>query len=184
MVAHAFNPSTREAEAGRFLSLRPAWSTEWVPGQPGLHRETLSRETKQNQKKEWVYNRYIHVQKSWDWVGHALWWRGTSISLETEFILYVWLKRPGYHIQLNKEACLANIYRGTVSGCTYPEGSRGPHFPHMVSVLAGISIAVKRHHDRSNSYKGKGLAYRFRGLVHYCHDRKHGHMQADMVLKR
>jgi hypothetical protein len=26
--AHAFNPSTWEAEAGGFLSLRPAWSTE------------------------------------------------------------------------------------------------------------------------------------------------------------
>jgi hypothetical protein len=42
VVAHAFNPSTLEAEAGGFLSLRPAWSTEWVPGQPGLYRETLS----------------------------------------------------------------------------------------------------------------------------------------------
>jgi hypothetical protein len=39
---HAFNPSTREAEAGGFLSSRPAWSTKWVPGQPGLYRETLS----------------------------------------------------------------------------------------------------------------------------------------------
>jgi major histocompatibility complex class I len=28
VVAHAFNPSTWEAEAGRFLSLRPAWSTK------------------------------------------------------------------------------------------------------------------------------------------------------------
>jgi major histocompatibility complex class I len=28
VVAHAFNPSTWEAEAGRFLNLRPAWSTE------------------------------------------------------------------------------------------------------------------------------------------------------------
>jgi hypothetical protein len=28
MVAHAFNPSTREAEAGRFLSSRAAWSTK------------------------------------------------------------------------------------------------------------------------------------------------------------
>jgi hypothetical protein len=28
VVAHAFNPSTWEAEAGRFLSLRPAWYTE------------------------------------------------------------------------------------------------------------------------------------------------------------
>ena len=48
MVAHAFNPSTREAEAGGFLSLRPAWSTKRVPGQPGLYRETLTRGEKKN----------------------------------------------------------------------------------------------------------------------------------------
>jgi hypothetical protein len=46
VVAHTFNPSTWEAEAGRFLSSGPAWSTEWVPGQPRLHRETLSRKKK------------------------------------------------------------------------------------------------------------------------------------------
>ena len=28
VVAHAFKPSTWEAEAGRFLSSRPVWSTE------------------------------------------------------------------------------------------------------------------------------------------------------------
>jgi hypothetical protein len=28
MVVLAFNPSTREAEAGEFLSSRPAWSTK------------------------------------------------------------------------------------------------------------------------------------------------------------
>jgi hypothetical protein len=28
VVVHAFNPSTQEAEAGGFLSLRPACSTE------------------------------------------------------------------------------------------------------------------------------------------------------------
>jgi hypothetical protein len=28
VVAKAFNPSNREAEAGRFLSSRPAWSTK------------------------------------------------------------------------------------------------------------------------------------------------------------
>jgi hypothetical protein len=28
VVAYTFNPSTREAEAGGFLSSRPAWSTE------------------------------------------------------------------------------------------------------------------------------------------------------------
>jgi hypothetical protein len=42
VVAHNFNPSTQEAKTGRSLSLMPAWSTEQVPGQPGLHRETLS----------------------------------------------------------------------------------------------------------------------------------------------
>jgi hypothetical protein len=42
VVVHAFNPSTWEAEAGGFLSSSPAWSTKWMPGQPGLHRETLS----------------------------------------------------------------------------------------------------------------------------------------------
>jgi hypothetical protein len=36
-VAHTFNPSTQEAEAGGSLSSRPAWSIEQVPGQSGLH---------------------------------------------------------------------------------------------------------------------------------------------------
>ena len=52
MVAHTYNPSTWEPEAGRFLSSRPAWSTKWVPGQPGLYRETLSRKTKKKKKKK------------------------------------------------------------------------------------------------------------------------------------
>jgi hypothetical protein len=46
VVAHAFNPSTWEAEASRFLSLRPVWSIEFVPAQPGLHRETPSQKNK------------------------------------------------------------------------------------------------------------------------------------------
>jgi hypothetical protein len=48
VVAHAFNPSTREAEAGRFLSSRPAWFS----GQPGLYKETLSRKTKNQPTKQ------------------------------------------------------------------------------------------------------------------------------------
>jgi hypothetical protein len=35
MVIHTFNASTREAEADL-----------WVPGQPGLYRETLSQKIK------------------------------------------------------------------------------------------------------------------------------------------
>jgi hypothetical protein len=50
VVAHAFNPSTWEAEAGGFLSSRPSWTTEWVPVEPGLYWETLSRKTKKRKK--------------------------------------------------------------------------------------------------------------------------------------
>ena len=41
VMVHAFNPSTWETEVGGFLSSRPAWSMEWVPGQQGLYRGTL-----------------------------------------------------------------------------------------------------------------------------------------------
>jgi hypothetical protein len=50
VVAHAFNPSTWEAEAGRFLSSRPAWSAERVPGQPELPVSKKQNKTKQKDK--------------------------------------------------------------------------------------------------------------------------------------
>jgi hypothetical protein len=40
MVAHAFNPSTWEAEVGKFLSSRPAWAIQRNP--------VLKNKTKQN----------------------------------------------------------------------------------------------------------------------------------------
>jgi hypothetical protein len=45
VVAHTFNPPTWEPEAGRSLSLRSVWSIGPAPVQPGLHRETLSKQT-------------------------------------------------------------------------------------------------------------------------------------------
>jgi hypothetical protein len=48
VVAHTFN---QEAEAGGSVSSRPAWSTERVLGQPGLHRETLSQTNKNYKNK-------------------------------------------------------------------------------------------------------------------------------------
>jgi hypothetical protein len=38
---------------GRQISVnrRPAWTTELVPGQAELHKETLSRKTKPNEKR-------------------------------------------------------------------------------------------------------------------------------------
>ena len=43
MVVQTFKPSTQEAEAGGVLSSRPAWSTEVVPGQSRLYKETLTQ---------------------------------------------------------------------------------------------------------------------------------------------
>jgi hypothetical protein len=50
-MSHTFNLRTWEAEAGWFLSLRPAWSTDQVPGQPELHRETLSRKQQEEESQ-------------------------------------------------------------------------------------------------------------------------------------
>jgi hypothetical protein len=63
VVAHTFNPSTREAEAGGFLSSRPAWSTELVPGQPELHRELLTRKNKQTKNKTKQTNKKNKTKK-------------------------------------------------------------------------------------------------------------------------
>jgi hypothetical protein len=54
-VAHAFNYRTWEAEAGRFLSLRTAWSTE---------KPCLEKTNKQTNKKVlfiWVHYRYLQT---------------------------------------------------------------------------------------------------------------------------
>ena len=48
MVAHAFNPSTWEAEAGGFLN--PGLQNEFQDSQG--YRETLSRKTKRKKRKE------------------------------------------------------------------------------------------------------------------------------------
>jgi hypothetical protein len=55
MVAHAFNPSTQEAEAGGFLSSRPAWSTEFQDNQGYTEKPCL-----ENQKKKNIYI-YIYI---------------------------------------------------------------------------------------------------------------------------
>jgi hypothetical protein len=46
-----FNPSTQEAEAGGFLSSRPAWSTKWVPGQGKTWKNTLKPCLKKTKSK-------------------------------------------------------------------------------------------------------------------------------------
>jgi hypothetical protein len=96
VVAHAFNPSPREAEAGGFLSSRPAWSTKWVPGQSGLYRETLSRKTKTNQPNK---------QRGWTWwctpLIPALRVRGRQISEFKATLVYRMSSRTARAIQRN-----------------------------------------------------------------------------------
>ena len=52
VLVHTFNHSTQEAEAGGSLSSRPVWSTERIPGQPGLHRKTLSWKTLRQRQRQ------------------------------------------------------------------------------------------------------------------------------------
>jgi hypothetical protein len=47
---HTFNPSTREAEAGRFLSSRPAWSTEFQDSQGYTEKPCLKKPKKKKKK--------------------------------------------------------------------------------------------------------------------------------------
>jgi hypothetical protein len=80
VVAHTFNPSTWESETGGFLSSRLAWSIEWVPWQPGLHRETLSKKTlkKYKIKKEWPQQAHMFgcsVNREWNCLKGSCWSR-------------------------------------------------------------------------------------------------------------
>ena len=44
------------AKAGLSLSSRPAWSIEKVPGLPGLHRETMSKQQQQKDTSDYYYS--------------------------------------------------------------------------------------------------------------------------------
>jgi hypothetical protein len=58
----------------------------------------------------------------------------------------------------------------------------------MTSALIRVSIAMKRHHDQGNSYKGKhfiGASLRLQGFSPLSSQQEawqHGSMQADLVL--
>jgi hypothetical protein len=52
VVAHAFNPSTWEAEASGFLSSRPAWSTEWVSSRTAKTKDYTEKPWLEKPKKE------------------------------------------------------------------------------------------------------------------------------------
>ena len=68
IVALNFHPSTWETETGGFLSSRPASTTKWVPGHPGLYRETLSPKTKQNKTNKTKQNKTKQNKTKQHWV--------------------------------------------------------------------------------------------------------------------
>ena len=99
MEAHTFKPSIRKAEAGGFLSSRPAWSTKWVPGQPGLQSEfqdslgytkkpCLENKTKQNKTNKQT-NKQKKTGERWQCYLLSLdtsCWFGTSSCLGASLI--------------------------------------------------------------------------------------------------
>ena len=66
MVANAFNLSTQETEEDESLvNSRPAWSTSWVQGQPGLQpAETQQKESKNYNKIQSYKRQPFHLVES------------------------------------------------------------------------------------------------------------------------
>jgi hypothetical protein len=64
VVAHTFNPSTGEAEAGWFLSLRSVWSTKYKVSSRtvrAIQRNPVSK-TKQNKTTTTTTKKYVNRQ--------------------------------------------------------------------------------------------------------------------------
>ena len=100
VVVHAFNPSTWEAEEGVFLSLRSAWTTEWVPGQPGLHRETMSQnKTKQNESNFCMMVRTFNPSTQQQAEAEA----GGSLEVQVQPCLHSEPRSPELHSETTKQ---------------------------------------------------------------------------------
>ena len=93
VVVHAFKPSTWEAEEGGFLSSTPAWSTEWVPGQPGLYRETLSQKNQKTKSKK-LYRSHFDLSS------HGRHWEAGKRFASSRFI-------PSFRIVTKAEESLS-----------------------------------------------------------------------------
>ena len=122
MVAHTFNPSAWEAQGGGSLSLRPACSTEQVPGCSGLHRETLSWKNKTTTKTKGsctscqpvtstVVHTYMHVHLQ----GH----------LHTDTQTHTPTQSWGYEgendiIPLTGSCNFHHLLRGSPAWCSHP----------------------------------------------------------------
>jgi hypothetical protein len=88
VVACAVNPSTWEAEAGGSLSLRPAWSTEWVQDSQGYTEKLCLEKPKKKKKKErFVYQCYTVI------LNYISFWNVCKRELGTSFmylLCFIW----------------------------------------------------------------------------------------------
>ena len=98
-MVHVFNRSIWEGEAGRFHSLQPAWSTEWIPGQPGLYNETLSQKKKKNQNKTKTQNKNQKTKQK----------ASMFFKSQTIISLYVLIDMLVYSIIFRLLSCLLKI---------------------------------------------------------------------------
>jgi hypothetical protein len=138
-----------------FLSSRPAWSTEWVPGQPGLHRETLSQKTKpQTNKKEvyvdlkllvllsppdcWDY-RYVLPRLAFVCVLHG------HVS-----VLFLFLAAVAVWCPVFIQAC-PNLRRSSLGGQL---GWATSHLYNTVHLSAGVLLDVQKYFHISDSHAG------------------------------
>jgi hypothetical protein len=120
VLAHTFNPSTWEAEAGGFLSSKPAWSIEWVPRQPGLHRETLSRK-KKKRKKERKRKKLLTENKNRGW-------RDGTVVKSTGFSF----RKPRFNSQHSHGSSKPSLTRGwgdLTPSSDFPEHPNHNHNP-------------------------------------------------------
>ena len=139
-MVHAFNPGLgrqRQAEfSGRILSSRPAWTPKWVPGQPGLYRETLSWKTKNKQTKNTNKTKPKHLYLS-------------KVVLESFLPNSIPLtERPpwGFPDLSHKIACTQRITRNYLTKNTQGSLSSGP-----------THISRRRQRCRPWSSEARGL---------------------------
>jgi hypothetical protein len=83
VVVHAFNPSTREAEAGRFLSSRPGLQNEFQDSQGYKEKSCLEKSNtkKKKKKKGKVKQKKIHNHHMYCWI------QGLSCSYKASTLL-------------------------------------------------------------------------------------------------
>jgi hypothetical protein len=98
VVAHAFNPSSWEVEAGSFLSSRPASSTKWYQS------ETLSQKKKKNLKKL----KLVVASSNWRREAILLFWMLQNSGLQGNPVFELW-----------PVTCMASVDQAVLSGKGY-----------------------------------------------------------------